>query len=1421
MIPVDRSALRSTLFSLAVASIALFGTLSAAAQTPAVAPRITQAIDETNLVTLKGNTHPLARAQYDQGAAPDSEPADRIQLLLKRSPAQEAALRQLLDAQKSAASPNFHQWLTPEQFGQQFGPSDSDIQTITSWLTSHGFTVNRVSAGRTVIEFSGTAGQVRDAFHTEIHKYLVNGQAHWANNSDPQIPAALASVVAGPVTLHNFGRKAMHVMGAKISMAKPSSDAASPELTGQCTNPAGNTINCYVVAPADFATIYNTQSLWNQNVTVGGNSIPLDGTGQTIAIVGDSDINCSDVINFRTTFKLPTVSGDTCSAANSNVQIITDGPDPGFDGDEIEADLDVEWSGAVAKGAHIDFVTSEETLVSQGVDLSAEYIIDNNLAPVMSESFGDCEEDLGNAGNNYYATLWEQAAAQGITVMTSAGDSGAAGCDDDNTQDVAFEGLAVSGISSTPFNVSVGGTDFNDFTTQTTYWNSSDQTDGQSVNTGTYIPEIPWDDSCAALSLTGCAGISVNAPTDALNIVGGGGGQSNCAAVVEVELEEECEGYAKPSWQKGNAVAGLDMTDGLRDVPDVSLFAAAGSGSNSFYPICESDVGATCTSPSFEFVGVGGTSSSSPAFAGIMAMVNENMSAQATPVPRQGNANYELYTLASNQTAPGSACSSASITTSTGACTFYDILTGSNSVPCIGGYGCSVSNTSSTTAGVTEEVNGAGNTDGILAWQAGQNYNTSTGGGAYSPAIGLGSVNAFNLVHGWPAIVGAFTPTTTSLKMCEGSPSVCITSGTGGTLSFVHGATVTVTVTESSTSATGNAALIGTPNTLLNNGGSTSAAVDYFAQDTQVLLQSDDSYDLVNADIYPLSGGAVTGTTNYLVGGNYNVTAHYGGDGTFGASTSPSTPAVNVNISPEGSTTTILAGAFDPSSGDSVSPAVYGLIDVVHVDVIGSTSKEETASGTVNITDGGAAFGCPGTCTLNPEGNLEIQAGVNVIPTLSTGSHSFVANYTGDASYSASSSGAGVALTVGPAPTSTTVSAAPATVASGQSTVLTAVVATDSVGVAPTGTVEFFANGTQITTGTVAYLRTPGSLLGAPGTSSGVGPAGVSATLNYTPSATTTITAEYVAGSDPNYTSSAISGGATLTVTGSGTGVVSATTSTVTASPTSVVSDGVTTSTITVTLKDSNSNPVAGKIVTLSAGSGASVISAASGTSSSAGVVTFTVKDATAQTVVYTARDTTDGTTITGTASVTFVPYVITSPNSSAGTEVNIAAAGDSGTSTLSVAVGTGQSVTLSYTVSPSNLTDPPTCTFTINPVTADTNNEVLMCNTTAQTPPSPFARPDRRGAPLAWVAGALTALVAILFLLALPERRRGYALLIFVLVIAAGAGVACGGGGSSGGGGGGGGGGGATGTTVDTYQVTVTGSVAGGTPVTVFFNVQ
>jgi subtilase family serine protease len=1112
------SALRSLLFSTGVTAVAFFGALSAAAQSPAPATRITKAIDETNLVTLKGNTHPLARAEFDQGAAPDNEPADRIQLLLKRSPQQEAALRQLLDEQKSSASPNFHQWLTPEQFGQQYGPADSDVQTITTWLTSHGFTVNRISAGRTVIEFSGNAGQIREAFHTQIHKYMVNGKMHWANSTDPQIPEALTPVVAGPVTLHNFGRKALHVVAGKIDAPKVTADATSPELTAFC----GGT-PCYLVGPADFSAIYNTAPLWTAGI---------DGTNQTIAIVGDSNIVCSDVTNFRNFFGLPVSaaqSSNNCTQATSNVQIILNGPDPGLNDDEIEADLDVQWSGAVAKGAHIDFVTSEATEVSQGVDLSAEYIIDNDLAPVMSESFGDCEGDLGNGGNDYYASLWEQAAAEGITVMVSAGDSGSAGCDDDNSEAVSFDGLAVSGITSTPFNVSVGGTDFNDFTNQTTYWNPAPNggytpgTSQQSVKG--YVPEIPWDDSCAASSLTGCNGLV--AGSSLANIVAGGGGQSNCAELNT--FGTECTGYyPRPSWQKGAAVTNTlaTQTNGPRSVPDVSLFAAAGSGSNSFYPICESDQNsgnAACTAIN-DFTGVGGTSSSSPAFAGIMAMVNQYMLSLGKPA-KQGNANYELYTLASNQvtTPPSGGCNSTSgpNPANTTGCTFYDITIGSNSVPCLEGFGCSIQNTNATSPGVLEEVNlltGVTVSPATLGWQAGTGYDMATG---------LGSVNAYNLVHNWPAVVGAFTPSATTVKLCTTAATpVCVSGGgntSGSPLTFTHGATINATVSAApnpgSGTPTGDASLIGTPNTLANNSGSSSAGVDYFT-----VNESTD--DVFNFDVYTLSGGTVSGPTTSLIGGTYAITAHYSGDGTFGASDSS---PIYVSVSPESSTTTITSGFEEPTDGNSVTTPSYGDVDVIRVDVVGASGDENT-SGNVNMTDNGSAFGCPANpCQLNTEGNLEIQAGVNVIPTLTTGAHSFQAAFQGNASYSASTSATGgeAAFTVAKAATATSVAASPATVAAGQSTTLTATVSSDSIGVAPSGTVTFFAGGTAITSGTVAYARTNGSLLGTPLTGGTL--ATVTATLTYSPSATTTITAEYVAGSDPNYTSSAVSSGVTLT----------------------------------------------------------------------------------------------------------------------------------------------------------------------------------------------------------------------------------------------------------------------------------------------------
>ena len=192
-------ALRVVSILLLTLGFAMFS-IRSSAQAPPVAERITVAVDNQNLTTLHGNVHPLAKAEFDQGAVADAQALHRMLLLLKRSPEQESALQQLLNDQQDKASGHFHRWLTPEQFGAQFGPTDADIQEITQWLASQGFGGVVVGAGRTAIEFSGTVGQVRNAFHTQIRRYTVKGQMHFANASDPAIPAALARVGESPET---------------------------------------------------------------------------------------------------------------------------------------------------------------------------------------------------------------------------------------------------------------------------------------------------------------------------------------------------------------------------------------------------------------------------------------------------------------------------------------------------------------------------------------------------------------------------------------------------------------------------------------------------------------------------------------------------------------------------------------------------------------------------------------------------------------------------------------------------------------------------------------------------------------------------------------------------------------------------------------------------------------------------------------------------------------------------------------------------------------------------------------------------------------------------------------------------------------------------------------------------------------------
>src|SRR6202046_2036068 len=489
------------LFSCLLAVLAvIFVSQRSAGQSVGTPSLITQPIDEGKLVVLTGNTHPLARAKYDSGPAPSSLATDRMMLVLKTTSTQGAALETLLAEQQDRSSPNFHKWLTPQEFGTQFGASEADIQKITSWLQSHGFQIENVANGHNVIQFSGNAAQVQSAFHTAIHKYTINAQEHWANASDPSIPAALTPAVAGVASLNNFPKRAAHRFAGTFArdMASKKMKAVTPEFTflGGC---AGANTECYALAPYDFATIYNVLPLWNAGIT---------GAGQTIAIVSDSDVNPADLTNFRSLFGLPAATFTrTYTPGNSStvpgIQSCASNAPPNSNGDECEAAVDIQWSGAVAPGATINLVISA-TGASFGGDISAEFIIDNNLAKIIGYSYGECELGLGNAGNAFYAGSptvkdstgeWKQAVAEGITVVVSTGDDGSTGCDA-TSEPISEFGLAVNGVASTPYNVAVGGTDFNDALNPTTYWNSSNPSTTTEASVKGYIPETTYNDTC-------------------------------------------------------------------------------------------------------------------------------------------------------------------------------------------------------------------------------------------------------------------------------------------------------------------------------------------------------------------------------------------------------------------------------------------------------------------------------------------------------------------------------------------------------------------------------------------------------------------------------------------------------------------------------------------------------------------------------------------------------------------------------------------------------------------------------------------------------------------------------------------------------------------------------------------------------------
>jgi large repetitive protein len=651
-------------------------------------------IDDSSRVRLAHTTHPAVQSAADLGRLDPNMRMERMVLVIGPSDEMRRPLHTFLDSLHDRKSPAYHHWLTPEQFGEKFGPSQADLDKIQSWLQERGFDGIKVARGRSHIEFSGSAQLVEQAFSTQMHQYQTGEETHVANAADISIPQAMSGIVRG-VQLNNFLLKP--AMTPPISVRRDASGHLSPVAPSFTPS-----FDQHFLAPGDFAKIYDINPLYQQGI---------DGTGTTIAIVARSNISMSDVEIFRQAFNLPP----------NDPEIVLNGFDPGAlaGGDTIEASLDTEWAGAVAPGATVKVVVSG-TGTTDGVVLSSAYIVDNNLADIMTMSFEACEQSLGSF-NDLFNALWQQAAAQGISVFVASGDQGAAGCDPNALlNNPAQGGLAVNGLASTPFNTAVGGTQFNENGNDSTFWIIDPQMNllGQVSNLG-YIPEAVWNQSCDPNGT--CFDPNLKG-TGLFSLAAGGGGVSTI--------------YSKPSWQSAG-VPGMPM-DNQRDVPDVSLTASG----HDAYLMCWGAFGVLpCTiSGSGEQTvllsagAVGGTSASSPAFAGIMALIDQKQGG------RQGLANFVLYKLATGENF--STCNSSNRTNpntpAPSACVFNDITLGSNGVP-----------GNDTLAGTVPP----GDVDGQVG------YNALPG---YDSASGLGSVDVTNLVNAWSSVV--FLGSTTTLS---------------------------------------------------------------------------------------------------------------------------------------------------------------------------------------------------------------------------------------------------------------------------------------------------------------------------------------------------------------------------------------------------------------------------------------------------------------------------------------------------------------------------------------------------------------------------------------------------------------------------------------------------------------------------------
>ncbi len=732
---------------------------------PAVPSRVLSRVNDAQLTVLKGNTNPMARPEFDKGPLNGGKMLERMVMVLQRSPEQDAALAAFNERQYDPKSPDFHHWLHAEEFGQLYGPSDSDIAAVTGWLQNHGFQIDQVTKGRVSIQFTGTVAQVQDAFHVEMRNYLVNGKMHISNDRDPSIPTALAPVVNGIASLNDFFPKHYSHPGnyVKRDLKTGKYSPVDPTPVENRLTPLNNTTKDTsgvqpefgytdpntgylreVLSPYDVATIYNILPLWNE-------STPINGKGVKVAIVALSDVVTSDFNTYRKSFGLP---AGTLTTLHS-------GADPGITDSQGENTEDTEMVSATAPGAQVVLVSDVSNATTNGLVTAITYIVDNEVAPILTMSYGECELGLGTSGNALWNQTFQQATTAGISSFVAAGDSGSAVCtSQDGTPPYADGlGLAVSGMASTPYATAVGGTDLQwpfveAKNPPSTYWNSTNAANGSSAKG--YMPEMSWNDTCTNPLLLNVytsysnneelCNAAINAAPGLVEMAAGSGGVSRCTSSNGSTPSSCTGGYAKPSWQAG--VTGIPG-DGKRDVPDVSMFAAYGFQESTGIPgsallICQASASPTnsCDYSNPDYIIYqenGGTSAASPMTAGIMALVLQKTG------KAQGLANPVFYQLAAKESY--SSCNSNTVKAGN-SCIFYDTTSGSNAAVCdTGGPNC-VTKTS-------------GDQAGILS-----GYNAATG---YDTTTGLGTFNVANLVNAWPGSTpaGKVTVSPTSLTFAS------------------------------------------------------------------------------------------------------------------------------------------------------------------------------------------------------------------------------------------------------------------------------------------------------------------------------------------------------------------------------------------------------------------------------------------------------------------------------------------------------------------------------------------------------------------------------------------------------------------------------------------------------------------------------